>query len=63
MIDNLTKLPNREINEGSVVCLKSGGPSMTVVIRKADMALCTWALDAGSIETHWLPLTGLEVVR
>lgn len=51
------------IAEGSIVRLKSGGPSLTVMVRKADMVLCQWHIENGSIDTAWLQTSCLEVVK
>lgn len=63
MIDNLTKLTTREIGEGMVACLKSGGPRMVVMLRKTDMALCQWHIENGELTSAWLQISCLELVK
>jgi uncharacterized protein YodC (DUF2158 family) len=64
MNDTITKLPTREtVTEGSTVRLKSGGPSMVVMLRKADMALCQWHIENGELTSAWLQLSCLELVK
>lgn len=51
------------IAEGSTVRLKSGGPNLTVMVRKADMVLCQWHVENGSIDSAWLQTACIEVVK
>lgn len=64
MNEQITKLPTREtVSEGSTVRLKSGGPSMVVMLRKADMVLSQWHTESGGIDSAWLQLSCLELVK
>lgn len=64
MNEHVTKLPTREtVSEGSTVRLKSGGPSMTVMLRRADVVLCQWHVESGAIDIAWLQLSSLELVK
>jgi uncharacterized protein YodC (DUF2158 family) len=64
MNEHVTKLPTREtVAEGSTVRLKSGGPSMVVMMRKADMVFCQWHVENGDLTTAWLQLSCLEMPK
>lgn len=64
MNEHVTKLPTREtVSEGSAVRLKSGGPVMTVMLRKADMVLCQWHIENGEIASGWLQLSCVEPMK
>jgi uncharacterized protein YodC (DUF2158 family) len=64
MNEQITKLPTREtVSEGSTVRLKSGGPNMVVMVRKADMVLCQWHIENGEIASMWLQLSCLEMPK
>lgn len=64
MSENVTSLEHRQtIKEGSVCRLKSGGPAMVVIVRKADMACCTWHMESGSTEMVWVPTCAIEIVK
>lgn len=64
MSETITKLPTREtVSEGSTVRLKSGGPAMVVMLRKADMVLTQWHVETGALESAWLQLSCLELVK
>lgn len=56
-----------DINAGDVVCLKSGGPRMTVghidcptLDHEHDLAQCVWINTAGGGETYSFPVVALR---
>lgn len=57
--------PIREIiGGGTVVRMKSGGPSMTVIERSTNWAYVTWHKDDGNdVLKDWIPISCLEVVK
>ena len=57
--------PIREsIGPGSVVRMKSGGPSMVVIERSTNWAYVTWHKDDGNdVLKDWIPTACLELVK
>jgi len=64
-MSNISSLETKResIGVGSVVTLKTGGPSMVVMERSAEKAHCIWHLDNGDSVNQWIPIACLEVKK
>lgn len=51
-----------QIKAGDVVCLKSGGPDMTVNKIEGTSALCDWFDGGGNAQHRTFPVSSLELV-
>jgi uncharacterized protein YodC (DUF2158 family) len=49
------------IGVGTIVTLKTGGPSMVVSERTAEKFHCHWHMENGEILEAWLPANVLKV--
>ena len=56
-------MAEKSINAGSVVRLKSGGPTMTVRFIRDDNAICTWFDDKKETKDASFPIVSLSVVE
>lgn len=62
-MNNISNLEAKResIGAGTVVTLKTGGPSMVVETRTADKAYCNWHNDSGDLLRDWVALVCLQV--
>lgn len=60
---NITSIAGKRdsIAAGSIVEMKTGGPSMVVETRTAEKAYCVWHNNDGDVLRDWLPLVCLKV--
>jgi uncharacterized protein YodC (DUF2158 family) len=63
MSDNLRALETKResIAPGSIVELKTGGPSMAVETRTPEKAYCVWHNHEGDLLRDWVPIVCLKV--
>lgn len=61
--ENVKALIDRResIGPGTMVMLKTGGPTMVVEMRNADRAYCIWHNNDGDIFKDWIPVICLKV--
>lgn len=61
--DTITPLDSKReiIAPGTLVMLKTGGPTMVVEMRNADGAYCIWHNNEGDVFKDWFPTICLKV--